>query len=347
MTDRLKVVALGGGTGLATLLRALKHHPINLAAVVTMTDNGASSGRLSRELGTLPPGDVRKCLAALANDETLLTQLFDYRFNRGRGINGHSLGNLLLLALADITGSFDNAVEACSKILSIKGQVIPSTLDHVSIVAELANGQRALGEVDIPVMGHRFGIDHLELLPEEAKANPNAVRFIDSADLIIVGPGSLLTSVIPNFLIKEIGQAYSRSKAFKLFICNVSTERGETENFSVDDHIRTIQQHVHKLTFDAVLVNDNIVSLSDQEGKLGSIRNITTDQEMIRGIPVIRADVIDEQRPLYHDPKKLAEVVWRIIAQSLTESNAEEKLSHFKRKPRRPTNHVEPLVGES
>lgn len=314
MTDRLKVVALGGGTGLATILRALKNYPISLSAVVTMTDNGASSGRLSRELGTLPPGDVRKCLAALANDETLLTHLFEYRFKRGRGISGHSLGNLLLLALADITGDFDSAVEACSKILSIKGQVIPSTLDHVSIVARLTNGQMALGEVEIPVMGHRFGIQNLELLPPDAKANCNAIRFIDNADLIIVGPGSLLTSIVPNFLIKEINDAYSHSKAFKLYVCNVSTERGETENFSVEDHIRTIQHHGKKLSFNAILVNDNIVSVSDQEGKLGSIRNITTSKKKVLGIPVIKADIIDEARPLYHDPKKLAEVIWQIIA---------------------------------
>jgi len=314
MNNRLRVTAIGGGTGLATILRALKNFPISLSAIVTMTDNGASSGRLSRELGTLPPGDVRKCLAALANDEKLLTQLFEYRFQKGRGISGHSLGNLLLLALADITGSFDLAVEQCSKILSIKGEVIPSTLEHVSIVARLKNGQMALGEVDIPVMGHRFGIEHLELLPPDAPANPTATYFIRNADVIIVGPGSLLTSVMPNFLIDEIAAAYNQSEAFKLLISNVSTERGETENFSVEDHIKAVRDHAPKTKFDAVLVNSKLVAVSDQEGRLGSIRNITTDAKKVLGAVVYAADVIDEARPLYHDARKLAEVVWQIIA---------------------------------
>jgi len=313
MKDKLKVVAIGGGTGLATVLRAFKHYPVSLSAVVTMTDNGASSGRLSRELGTLPPGDVRKCLAALANDEALLTELFEYRFQKGRGISGHSLGNLLLLALADITSSFDKAVEACSQILSIKGQVIPSTLDHVSVVAKLKNGQMALGEVDIPVMGHRFGIDGLELLPPDAKANPTALHFIQKADLILVGPGSLLTSVIPNFLINEIEEVYRRSKAFKLYICNVSTERGETENFSVEDHIKLIQRHAPSVGFDGILINDNIVKVSAHEGKLGSVRNISSSEERILDIPVFSGDLIDSLQPLYHDPKKLAEAIWGVL----------------------------------
>lgn len=313
MSEKLKVVAIGGGTGLATVLRAFKHFPVSLSAVVTMTDNGASSGRLSRELGTLPPGDVRKCLAALANDEAMLTELFEYRFQKGRGINGHSLGNLLLLALADITGSFDKAVETCSRILSIKGQVIPSTLDHVSVVAKLKNGQMALGEVDIPVMGHRFGIKGLELLPPDASANPTAKRFIENADLILVGPGSLLTSVIPNFLIKDIASSYKKSKAFKLHICNVSTERGETENFSVQDHIELIQAQAPGISFDGIMVNDNIVRVSSHEGKLGSVRNISTDQDSVLGIPVFKDDLIDTNKPLFHDPKKLADAVWKVL----------------------------------
>ncbi|MEX2361878.1 MAG: gluconeogenesis factor YvcK family protein, partial [Patescibacteria group bacterium] len=200
MIPKPKVVAIGGGTGLSTLLRGLKNHPISLSGIVTMTDNGASSGRLSREMGVLPPGDIRKCLAALSNDEQLLTKLFEYRFNRGRGLSGHSLGNLLLIALSDITGGFDSAVEASSKILSIKGQVIPSTLDHVSLIAELNNGQSALGEVDIPKLGHRFGIGKISIVPPDAVANPTAVHFINNADLIIVGPGSLYTSILPSFL---------------------------------------------------------------------------------------------------------------------------------------------------
>lgn len=310
---RMRVVAIGGGTGQSMLLRSLKNYPISLSAIVTMTDNGASSGRLSREMGTLPPGDVRKCLAALASDEMLLTKLFEYRFKRGRGIAGHSLGNLLLLALSEITGDFESAVEASSKILSVKGQVIPSTLDHVSLVAELGNGQMALGEVDIPVMGHRFGIKRITVIPPDAKANPTAIRFITNADLIVVGPGSLFTSIVPNFLIKELREAFENSPAAKIYICNVSTERGETENFTVDDHVRVLREVVNGAKIDGMIVNNKIIERSKHEGRLGSIRNITTKKTEILGIPVFLEDVIDQSAPLFHDPKKLARSIWKVI----------------------------------
>lgn len=316
MTPKPKVVAIGGGSGLAMLLRGLKHYPISLSGLVTMTDNGASSGRLSRELGVLPPGDIRKCLAALSNDERLMTKLFEYRFSRGRGLNGHSLGNLLLIALADITGDFDTAVEASSKILSIKGEVIPSTLEHVGLVAELNNKQRAFGEVDIPKLGHRFGIKDVSLVPSDVKANPNAVHFINNADLIIVGPGSLYTSVIPNFLIKDFRKAFEESSAMKVYVCNTSTERGETEGFSVEDHIDVLRRYLNGTRFDRVIVNNVIVARDGSEGKLGSVKNITTDLDEISGIKVTKADLINEKEPLFHDSKKLAKAIWSVFTQS-------------------------------
>lgn len=314
MIDRPKVVAIGGGSGLATVLRGLKNYPISLSGIVTMSDNGHSSGRLSREMGVLPPGDVRKCLAALASDETLLTKLFEYRFNKGRGLSGHSLGNLLLIALTDITGDFDSAVRASSKILSIKGEVIPSTLEHVSLLAKLYNGQMALGEVDIPIRGHKFGIKDVMLVPPKVKANPTAVRFIDHADLILVGPGSFFTSVVPNFLIPEIAKAVERSKARKIYICNASTERGETEKYTVEDHIKTLKRYTNGINFDLALVNNAVVAeLSDEEGKLGHVRNITTTSTIIEGIPVVSEDLIDAHAPLYHDAKKLSQAIWRLF----------------------------------
>jgi uncharacterized cofD-like protein len=313
MTPKPKVVAIGGGSGLSTLLRGLKNHPISISGIVTMTDNGASSGRLSRELGVLPPGDIRQCLAALSNDEQLLTKLFEYRFNKGRGLSGHSLGNLLLIALADITGDFESAVQASSKILSIKGEVIPSALSHASLVAELKNGQRALGEVDIPKLGHRFGIKKISLVPENTKANPTAVHFIKNADLILVGPGSLFTSILPNFLIKEIRQAFEQSGAMKIYVCNASTERGETEGFGVEDHLKELRKYVNGTRFDAALVNDKIIAKDSQEGKLGSIRNITTDHGELSGVPIVRKDLIDEEKPLFHDSRKLADAIWEIF----------------------------------
>lgn len=322
MNPKPKVVALGGGTGLATLLRGLKNFPISLSAVVTMTDNGQSSGRLSRELGVQPPGDIRKSLAALANNEQLLTKLFEYRFNKGHGLSGHSLGNLLLIALADITGDFESAVQASSKILSIKGEVLPSTLEHASLVAELVNGQQALGEVEIRNAGHRFGIKKISLLPPNASGNPIALRFIEDADLIILGPGSLYTSVIPNLLIKDIRHSIEQSKAIKIYICNASTERGETEHFSVEDHLKTLQKYLGKINLNAMFVNSQIL-LAQAEGKLGNIHNITSEQEMAHGVPIIRADLIDEAYPLYHDVKKLANCIWQyfVTVNRITISN--------------------------
>ena len=316
MTPKPKVVAIGGGSGLSTLLRGLKHYPVSISGIVTMTDNGASSGRLSREMGVLPPGDVRKCLAALSNDEQLLTKLFEYRFSRGRGLSGHSLGNLLLIALTDITGSFDKAVEASSRILSIKGEVIPSSLDHVSLIAELNNGQRALGEVDIPKLGHRFGINNISLVPEGAKANPTAVHFIKNADLIIVGPGSLFTSILPNFLIKEIRDAFEKSSAMKVYVCNASTERGETEKYDVEAHIKQLRNYVNGTKFDAALVNSKIVSEGSKEGRLGTIRNITTESKSILDVPIVSKDLINEESPLFHDPKKLADCIWGLFTKN-------------------------------
>ncbi len=315
MIPKPKVVAIGGGSGLSTLLRGLKNHPVSLSGIVTMTDNGASSGRLSREMGVLPPGDIRKCLAALSNDEQLLTKLFEYRFSKGRGLSGHSLGNLLLIALSDITGDFESAVQASSKILSIKGEVIPSTLEHVSLLARLKNGQQALGEVDIPIQGHRHGITEIELSPQDAKANPTAVHFINNADLILVGPGSLYTSILPNFLIKEIRDAFEKSTAMKIYICNASTERGETEGFTVADHIAALRKYVNGTKIDAALVNSNIITRTN-EGKLGNIHNIATDEKEIMGVPIISADLINEAQPLFHSSKKLADHIWRLFAGS-------------------------------
>ncbi|HUD20579.1 MAG TPA: uridine diphosphate-N-acetylglucosamine-binding protein YvcK [Candidatus Saccharimonadales bacterium] len=313
MIDKPKIVILGGGSGLSTLLRGLKYYPVSLSGIVAMADNGASSGRLSRELGVLPPGDVRKCLAALSDDEELLTKLFEYRFQRGRGISGHALGNLLLLALTDLTGSFEKAVQASSRILAIRGQVIPSTLQHVSIVAHLKNGQQALGETEIPIQGHRFGIETVTILPDNAQANPTATHFIENADLLIFGPGSLFTSVVPNLLIQDIRRAVEKSSAQKIYVCNVSTERGETEKLSVEDHVKVVAKHLGRAKLDKVIVNNKTLIRSSNSGKLGSICNITDGRKTVQGVSVVSADVIDPAQPLFHDPKRLAEVIWQVF----------------------------------
>jgi len=316
MRDWPKIVAIGGGTGLSTLLRGLKNYPVHLSAVVTMTDNGQSSGRISRSAGTLPPGDVRKCLTALATDETLLSELFEYRFKNVRGLNGHSLGNLLLLALTDITGNFEKAIEATSRILSVKGRVLPSSLEPANIIGHLKNGHTALGETEIPVMGHRYGLSSISLMPEKIKANPAAIDMICQADLVVIGPGSFYTSLIPNLLIKEIRKAVEDCSVKKVFIVNSSTERGETENFTVENHVEELNKYVSVKDFSAIIVNDNIVSKNgNREGLLGHIKNITTDADTIMGVPVIATDVINEQRPLFHDPKKLASVIFTLLSE--------------------------------
>lgn len=313
MTSQPQVVAIGGGTGLATLLRGIKRLPISLTAIVTMTDNGQSSGRLSRDLGVLPPGDVRKCLAALAKDEALLARLFEYRFKGSRGISGHTAGNLLLLALADITGSFDRAIQESSRILSIKGRVIPSTLEHVSLLAKLGNGQMALGEVDIPRRGHKFGIAEISLVPEKVGSNPDALKAINEADIIIIGPGSLFTSILPNFLIKNLRQAVEKSSAKKIFICNVSTERGETEHFSVQDHVETLAKYL-SVKLERIIVNSKQLARNGRGYKLGNVQNITTKDKKIAGTPIVATDLVDETQPLHHNPEKLALVIEKLIA---------------------------------
>jgi uncharacterized cofD-like protein len=300
------LVAIGGGTGLSVLLRSLKHLPINISAIVTMTDDGASSGRLRRDYGVLPPGDIRQCLVGLADDEELMTKLFEYRFSGSRGLAGHSFGNLFLLALTEITGNFENAVRESSRILAINGRVIPSTLADVRLSAELINGQVVLGESNIPVAGHKNPIKKVFLVPNRIKANPEAIKVIGEADFIIIGPGSLYTSIIPNLLIGGITKAImANEKAKKMFICNVSTERGETEAYSVEQHLDALLKHSHNELLTHCLVNDNIIKANGDEGKMGSVYNISTDIKKYKEISIIKKDLIDKKNPLFHDPKKI------------------------------------------
>ncbi len=300
------IITIGGGTGLSVLLRGLKKLPVNLAAIVTMTDNGASSGRLRRAYGVLPPGDVRQCLVALADDEELLTRLFNYRFSLGHGLSNHNFGNLFLLALTDISGNFDQAVRESSRILAITGQVLPSTLTCVNIGAKLANGNIVLGESDIPILGHRSPIKKIILIPARAKANPDALKAIDQADLILIGPGSLYTSIIPNLLIQGVVKAIvNNHHAKKVYICNVSTERGETEHYGVEDHLNALIYHGHPKLITHCLVNRHIMHANGDEGKLGSIKNITTSMSAHKGIKIIQADLINRRQPLFHDFEKL------------------------------------------
>ncbi len=250
-----RIVAVGGGTGLSMLLSGAKNITNNLTAIVSVGDDGGSSGRLREEMGILPPGDIRHCITALADDEDLVNKLFKYRFKNGEGLEGHSFGNLFLTALYDITGDMVSAVRASSRVLSIRGRVLPATLDDMKLVAEMEDGRIIHGESTIPEAHGK--IKRLFTEPANCKALPDVIQAIREAELIILGPGSLYTSVIPNLLVREISEEIIKSKAKKIYVCNIMTQPGETDNYTVSDHLKALIQHAgsNKIV-DAVLVND-------------------------------------------------------------------------------------------
>jgi uncharacterized cofD-like protein len=264
----VRIVAIGGGTGLSMLLRGLKahvaprqgrnsHHPISdLAAVVTVTDDGGSSGRLRREYSVLPPGDLRNCMVALSEDETLLARLFQYRFHSGRGLRGHSFGNLFLTALCDVTGDFTRAVRFSSEVLAIRGRIFPSTNQLVSLEAALENGKVIAGETRIGAT--RVRIRRVRLVPRNVKPLPEVLEAIAAADLILLGPGSLFTSIIPNLLVSGVAEAIEDSKATRVYIANLMTQPGETLGYRLVDHVRAIHQHTgRKKMIDCIVLNDH------------------------------------------------------------------------------------------
>lgn len=261
-----KIVAVGGGTGLSMLLKGIKHITNNITAVVTVGDDGGSSGRLREEMGVLPPGDIRNCIAALADDEDLVTKLFQYRFKTGEGLEGHSFGNLFLTALCSITGDMVRAVKESSNVLSIRGRVLPSTLDDMKLVAEMEDGRIIHGESNIPEAHGK--IKRLFTDPQTCKALDDVIAAIKDAELIILGPGSLYTSVIPNLLIQEISHEIAKSNAKKIYVCNIMTQPGETDGYSVSDHVNALMKHAgSKKIIDAVLVNDFMPSNLAQNTK--------------------------------------------------------------------------------
>ena len=299
-----RVVCVGGGTGLPVLLRGLKEHTSNMTAIVTVGDDGGSSGRLRRELGLLPPGDLRNCIAALAEAEPLMTRLFQYRFNEGSGLEGHSFGNLFIAAMSGITGNFEEAVRETSRVLAVRGLILPSTLAHVTVHARTEDGELIDGESNVTERGAR--IEEIWLQPENIQANPEAIRSILEADLVVVGPGSLLTSVLPNLLVPGIAQALKISQATKVYVCNVATQHGETDDFGVSDHFRTLASHVGNNLFDYVLANDNV------EGPLPDSWNskpVIIDSPVVDGARVQTADVVSETNRYHHDSYKLAAAI--------------------------------------
>lgn len=314
-----KVVVVGGGTGLSTLLRGLKHFSSNITAIVTVADDGGSSGRIRREIGMLPPGDIRNCLAALADEERLLTELFQYRFRAGAGLVGHSFGNLFLTAMNEVTGDVEQAIAACSKVLAIRGQVLPSTLSDVRLWAELSDGRRIEGESKITKAKGR--IVTIGCLPADPPALPRALKAIGEADYIIIGPGSLYTSIIPNLLVPDIATAIAQRSIPRIYICNVMTEMGETQGFTVADHIRAVDAACGRPLFDSVLVQRRPPSPMAQAryGKVGC-EPVLLDREAVisSGRRLVLANVIeeDESGAVRHHPDRLAKVLMRWYART-------------------------------
>ncbi len=305
-----RIVAIGGGHGLSNLLRGLKAYSHNITAVVTVADDGGSSGRLRDSLGILPPGDIRNCLAALSNDEALLTQLFQYRFGDNvDGLEGHSFGNLFISALSEIMGSFEDAVAESGRVLSVHGRVLPATLHDVRLVADVrlphtASSVRVRGESRIPEVNGR--VQRVWLEPNDPPAYPRVVQAILAADLIVIGPGSLYTSILPNLLVPDIVQAIRASQALKIFVCNIANQAGETDNYRCGDYIRAVEGHTGPNLVDVVLVNDRFPAAAAEK-----VAWVQIDSGV--QYPLYRADLVNEARPWQHDSVKLSETLMAIL----------------------------------
>jgi uncharacterized cofD-like protein len=306
------IVAIGGGTGLSTLLRGIKHYTSNITAVVTVGDDGGSSGRLRKEHQIIPPGDIRNCIAALADEEQLITELFQYRFKSGQGLEGHSFGNLFLTAMCRVTGDMMSAIKESSKVLNIRGRVLPSTLDNVSLSARMEDGSIIQGESEIPKAQGK--IQQLFCEPECPEPLEDVLKAISQAELIILGPGSLYTSVIPNLLINKIALAVSKSRAPKIYISNIMTQPGETDGFSVSDHVRVIQAHSHyERIVDAVFVNSWLPESLVQRYREFNCQPVSLDADKCKemGVEVVQKLLVDEheQKIIRHNPKRLARAI--------------------------------------
>lgn len=308
-----KIVAIGGGTGLSMLLKGIKHITNNITAVVTVGDDGGSSGRLREDMGVLPPGDIRNCIAALADDEDLITKLFQYRFKSGEGLEGHSFGNLFLTALCSITGDMVRAVKESSNVLSIRGRVLPATLDDMKLVAEMEDGRIIHGESNIPEAHGR--VKRLYTDPVQCKALEDVITAIKEADLIIMGPGSLYTSVIPNLLVEEIAREVSASHAKKIYVCNIMTQPGETDNYKVSDHINALMQHANsRKILDAVLVNDFIPSNLASKYQMAGSYPVKVDVENIKklGVSIFSRKLIEDSKEGFvrHSSNRVARAIY-------------------------------------
>jgi uncharacterized cofD-like protein len=314
----LGVVAVGGGTGLSSLLRGLKKHEIGITAIVTVADDGGSTGRIRSEFDIPAPGDIRNCLTALADDESLVSRLFQHRFDQhGSNLDGHSFGNIFITALTQVTGSFEKAVIESASVLNIRGRVLPSTLANVDLCAELVDGSVVRGESKI---GHRLApIKRVYLDPERAPVYEPAFGAILNADLVVLGPGSLYTSVLPNLLVEGITQALRWSPAPVVYVCNVATQPGETDHFSAADHVKVVLDQLGPEVIDVVLVNDNeaVVAAIAADGLAATVAAVLPDglHGLDGGFRIVARDLLSDRNPLRHDPDKLAAALLELAGQ--------------------------------
>ncbi|GGG67710.1 gluconeogenesis factor YvcK family protein [Paenibacillus radicis (ex Gao et al. 2016)] len=311
---RPKIVVIGGGTGLSVMLRGLKEKPLDITAIVTVADDGGSSGILRSELQMPPPGDIRNVLMALADAEPLLTEVLQYRFNSGTGLAGHSLGNLMLAAMTDIAGDFVTGIRELSKVLAVRGRVLPAADQAIVLKAEMTDGTIVEGESVIPKSGKI--IKRVFVEPSDVEPLAEAVEAIEQADAILIGPGSLYTSIIPNLLVPKLAQAICDSDAVKLFVCNVMTQPGETDNYTVSDHLDAIHAHIGHHLFDYVIVNDGEIppQVEDKYAEMGAKAvHLDLDEVTNRGYEVIADRLVLFRTFLRHDAERLSHHIYKLV----------------------------------
>lgn len=324
------VTVIGGGTGLSVLLRGIKGVTSNITAIVTVADDGGSSGRIRQDLGQIPPGDLRNCLVALADTEPLMEKLFQHRFGGEGGLAGHNFGNLFIAAMTEVLGDVEKALKESSKVLAVRGKVLPASTQRVRLLAEMTDGSRVEGESQIPMASKE--IRQVYLLPEDAKPVESALEAIREADAIILGPGSLYTSVLPNLLVNGIAETIKNSKAIKIYICNVMTQPGETDDYTASMHIKALLDHVGPGIIDYVIVNSKEISLAaqemyaDQGAKVVKIDESEIDK---LGVKLVKANIINETNLVRHDPVKLSRTIMKMVYDLKSNSERMKLLDYY------------------
>lgn len=313
--EQPKVVIIGGGTGLPVLLRGIKRYPVDITAIVTVADDGGSSGRLREDLNIPPPGDIRNVLAALSEVEPLIVEMFQHRFNTNGDLSGHSLGNLILAAMTNITGNFALAIQELSKVLNVKGRVLPAANQIVVLNAEMEDGTIIEGESKIPEYGKK--IKRVFLSPDNVLPLAETIQAIREADLIVIGPGSLYTSILPNLIVPELGKEVANAKAEKVYICNLMTQAGETKDFTASDHVQAIYDHLNHKFIQKIIINNASIPENIKlkyKGEYASPVLFDKDRLESMGLEVVSEPVVTlENGVLRHDTMKLADIIYRIL----------------------------------